>query len=126
MKISFAILALCFLPFILGAQLRVKANTSKAGCCVIVFEDVNYQGNSRVFCSDEADLTRHGWNDKISSFLSNCEVAVYEDVNGVGEELVAKAKADLRNDCFNAKKSRNGGTVCSGTCNDIISSIYFN
>jgi len=50
---------------------------------------------------------------------------MYEDVKGVGEELVATAKTDLRNDCFRNKKARGGSTVCTDNWNDKISSIYF-
>ena len=36
-------------------------------CCVTVYADEGYAGESRTFCENEPWLGTYGWNDKVSS-----------------------------------------------------------
>lgn len=124
MKLLFTILALCFLPLIFGAHLK---NSKVVTCCVTVYADCNYGGASQQLCGNQPDLTKNGWNDRISSWKSNCNPSMYSDVIGRGYRIAGSSNADLTKVCMYTGRGGFLGlqTVCKATWNDQISSIYF-
>lgn len=125
MKILLPILVLCFLPLIFGAHL--KKNSNKFTCCVTVYADCNYKGASQQLCGNQPNLINIGWNDKISSWKSNCNPVMYSDVYGGGNKIAGQSNSDLTKSCMTWGRGGFLGlaTVCKATWNDQISSIYF-
>jgi beta/gamma crystallin len=75
------------------------ASTAQERGTINVFNDVNYQGESRTFTGDVPNLTDQGWNDRISSLQvapgEAWEVCV--DANFAGRcQLITSNVADVR------------------------------
>ncbi len=123
MKLLLPLLALCFLPLIFGVHLK-RSSSSTTTCCVTVYEDVGYKGANRQFCGNVGFLGDYGWNDRISSWKSNCSPRMYSDAYGKGAVIVKNEYKDLREPCMSFGRV-NGVTQCVARWNDQISSIYF-
>jgi len=72
---------------------------------VVLFEDINYQGQCVVFSGDSSDLRQLDFNDKTSSikfngkYATDWQVVLYEDVEYQGKSLILTASnPDLRID----------------------------
>jgi hypothetical protein len=132
MKLLISILALCFLPLILGTHLKTNSKKGawswggpKTKCCVTVYENCNFQGASKEFCQSVSNLADHGWNDRISSWKSNCNPSFYDNTKSGGATISGKSNADLTKECIEYGRGGFLGLqkVCKRNWNDEISSL---
>lgn len=132
MKIILVIVFCCLLHVNLALRLRndpLKQSSSlletTASCCVQVWEDKNYSGTSKTFCSSVSDLKDYDWNDRISSFKvgSGCfQFNVFQDSDYGGNARMwtgGDAVANLKEKCM----ERDFLGSCTKDWNDRISSI---
>jgi hypothetical protein len=69
-KLIFTIFALTAISFVgsFSRDARAQQPSYVGGAGITIFEDIDFAGAARSFSDDVPDLTKIGWNDRISSF----------------------------------------------------------
>ncbi|MCP6719427.1 MAG: peptidase inhibitor family I36 protein [Patescibacteria group bacterium] len=87
----------------IGTLFLVLTKKAELGSSVTLWQDINYQGDAKIFSSDDNDLTNNpgcedSWNDCVSSISvsSGYEIILYADTNFEGSsQTFDSSVADL-------------------------------
>lgn len=133
MKIILLIAFCCLLHVNLASRLRndpLRQSHSlleaTASCCVQVWEDKNYSGATKTFCSTQSNLKDYGWNDRISSFKVGSECStftIYQAYGYGGNERSWKGGDVVSNLKEKCMEREDFAGSCTASWNDRITSF---